>query len=341
MRFGWKRWAQFTAGLAAALALARTAGPIFSSWTRSQLHDGWLLVRPPHEVSALLLQRGPGQSETLWAGGRDGLFLIDTQSGALLPEWKGAGGFARVRALLLHPSGQLFVAHADGISACRDGSCSPLPAPGGAWMALLLRRDGTLLAAGEAGLARFHTGAFTLTDNARQLALKDPDVLFEDSSRRLWVASSDPVSGGLLEGTPGGPWRAVHTNGHFPHPSISMVAESAGGALWFATGFGRAGGAVRWQDGQWTTLTKASGLAGEKVRIIYQDRHGRLWFGSEYDGIVYLDNGAFRLLTPGNGMAGWEVKTIAEDSRGGYWMGTENGITRMPPLTETQRGATE
>jgi ligand-binding sensor domain-containing protein len=304
---------------------------LFSGLKRSKLAEGWLLVRPPHEISALIIV--PGEAgETVWAGGRDGLVRLDPATGARLSLPDGGDSFARVRALMPAATGRTLVAHGGGIDECTDEKCRAIPSAKGGWMALLKRRDGTLLASGEAGLARFEGGGFKLTDSAAKLGLKDPDVLFEDSSGRLWVGSSDPAFGGLLEGAPGGGWRKVHTNGRFPHPSVSMVLEEPDGALWFSTGFGRAGGAVRWHKGEWTTWTKAEGLAGEKARTLYLDRAGRLWIGSEYDGIVYREGGGFRRLTPDEGLAGWEVKAIAEDAQGNYWMGTEDGITRMPAI---------
>ena len=70
---------------------------------------------------------------------------------------------------------------------------------------------------------------------------------------------------------------------------------------------------------------------------MYLDRAGRLWIGSEYDGIVYRTDRGFKRLTPDDGLAGWEVKSIAEDAQGYYWMGTENGITRMPAIADAAK----
>jgi ligand-binding sensor domain-containing protein len=327
----WVRWVQFAAGLVVMLALAWTAGPVFSGLKRSKLAPGWLLVRPPHEISALILVAGTG-GETVWAGGRDGLVRLDPATGEKLALPEGGRSYGRVRALLEVEPGRVVVAHGDGIDECTGETCRLIPSSKGGWMALLKRRDGTLLASGETGLARFEGGDFRLTDSAAKLGLKDPDVLYEDSSGRLWAGSSDPAYGGLLEGAPGGVWRKVHTNGKFPHPSVSMVLEEPDGALWISTGFGREGGAVRWFKGEWTTWTKAEGLAGEKARTLYLDRAGRLWIGSEYDGIVYRTDRGFTRLTPDDGLAGWEVKAMAEDAQGNYWMGTEDGITRMPAI---------
>ena len=99
--------------------------------------------------------------------------------------------------------------------------------------------------------------------------------------------------------------------------------------LWFATGFADRGGATRLTDGVWSGLSRQDGLAGEKVRSVFQDQAGRLWFGSEYDGLAILSEGSWRILTPNEGLSGWEVKEIVQDSDGAYWLGTEDGVTRI------------
>ena len=56
---------------------------------------------------------------------------------------------------------------------------------------------------------------------------------------------------------------------------------------------------------------------------------GRLWFGSEYDGMAVYDGAGFQLYTPQDGLAGWEVKQMIQDFEGVYWLGTENGLSRI------------
>ena len=86
------------------------------------------------------------------------------------------------------------------------------------------------------------------------------------------------------------------------------------------------------------TLTKENGLAGGKVRSLYEDRDGRLWFGSEYDGIaVYTDN-RWQVITPNYGLAGWEVKEMVQDSDGVYWLGTEKGLSRIESIDRQLEG---
>jgi ligand-binding sensor domain-containing protein len=74
----------------------------------------------------------------------------------------------------------------------------------------------------------------------------------------------------------------------------------------------------------------ADGMAGPKIRSIHQDPAGRMWFGSEYDGIVVESGASRRLLTPKEGLAGFEVKHMIEDRHGYFWLATEAGLSRIP-----------
>jgi ligand-binding sensor domain-containing protein len=104
------------------------------------------------------------------------------------------------------------------------------------------------------------------------------------------------------------------------------------GAIWIATGFGGSGGANKIENGQWSMLTEKDGLAGEKVRSLFEDREGNMWFGSEYDGVAVHSREGWKVLTPEEGLAGWEVLEIIQDSDGALWIATEDGISRIESL---------
>jgi hypothetical protein len=76
-------------------------------------------------------------------------------------------------------------------------------------------------------------------------------------------------------------------------------------------------------------LSKDGGMAGDRIRSIFEDAKGRLWFGSEYDGSAVFDGGDFYVLTPHDGLAGWEVMEMLQDSDGIYWLATESGVSRI------------
>jgi ligand-binding sensor domain-containing protein len=112
-----------------------------------------------------------------------------------------------------------------------------------------------------------------------------------------------------------------------PHPVVRDVTESADGAIWVATGFSGQGGAARYSSGNWTAFTTADGLAGPSTRSVHEDKSGRMWIGSEYDGVLLRNNTTDRILTRKDGLAGNEVKVVREDQDGTFWIGTEGGLS--------------
>jgi ligand-binding sensor domain-containing protein len=107
------------------------------------------------------------------------------------------------------------------------------------------------------------------------------------------------------------------------------MTQARDGTVWVATGFSRHGGAARYRDGQWSNLTIADGLAGESTRSVFEDEDGRMWIGSEYDGIAAGSPGSWEIYTEKNGLAGYEVKTMSQDPDGTYWLGTNSGLSRV------------
>lgn len=105
--------------------------------------------------------------------------------------------------------------------------------------------------------------------------------------------------------------------------------------VWVGTGFFDRGGAAQLEanNSGWVvrkTLTAANGLAGAKVRSIYQDRQGVLWLGSENDGLARLAGENWLTLTEADGLANQEVKVMLEDQAGNFWIGTKDGVNYIP-----------
>lgn len=292
---------------------------------RARLPEGWLLVRPPHEVSCLLRDGG-----VLWAGGNDGLFRLDASSGARRFEAESEPPVRQVRALVRERDGTLWAAHGAGLEVRRGGRWSRVAGAEGVWWSLLAAHDGGVWAGGESGVARAREGRVEMLWTCAALGLGPITLLAPALEGDLWAASNSPIAGGVVRLRPDGTFEAPAWLGRLPHPSVNAIWTDADGTLWLGTGFGRRGGLFRLRGGETSVWTKQDGLAGEMVRSVWRDRAGRLWVGSEYDGIVYESNGGWRRLTPKDGLAGWEVKAMVEDGAGGLWLGTERGLTRLP-----------
>ena len=291
------------------------------------LPTGWFIIRPPDEATALV-----EQGQTIWAGGRGGLWAIDRSGGAVQKLPAGAPDFRRIRALLVDDEEQLWIAHQDGLTRFDGTNWEHLKPAGdllsGSAYALLQDRGGRLWVGTDQGVAVTDGRDWSSYSAADGLSTPAVTFIFQDQDGVMWFGSDSAEEGGLSS-FDGRIWRSYSVADGLAHNSINMIIQDRQGALWFATGFGSQGGANRLIEGRWETWTVADGLAGGKTRSIYEDTDGRLWFGSEYDGMAVYDGAGFQLYTPQDGLAGWEVKQMIQDIEGVYWLGTENGLSRI------------
>jgi ligand-binding sensor domain-containing protein len=296
---------------------------------QSTLPSGWSTIRPPHDVMDLVVL-----GNTVWAGGKDGLYALDRRSGSSVALAHDVPRLSYVRDLFVDRGGRLLVAHSKGVSIY-DGSAwqflsgedAPLDGP-----ATALAEDelGRLWVGGEGGvvcLAKEDRQVFTARDG---LGLDSVDVIFADVGGILWFGSSHPTRGGLscYDGTE---WQ-VFASDALIHPCVNAIMQQRDGTLWIGTGYASRGGAIRVTADEWTALTVDDGLAGAKVRSLFEDQEGSLWFGSEYNGLAICDGENWCVLGPADGLADFEVRAIAQDTDGVMWIGTANGITRIRQL---------
>ena len=83
-------------------------------------------------------------------------------------------------------------------------------------------------------------------------------------------------------------------------------------------------------------------LSNNKVNAIREDRHGRLWIGTE-SGLNLLDRnrGTVTIFTTNEGLPDNVIESILEDRHGYLWLGTHNGLSRFDPQTRTFRNYSE
>ncbi|TAN43566.1 MAG: transcriptional regulator [Nitrospirae bacterium] len=292
----------------------------------------WQTIRPPHEVSAMV-----GKGNVIWAGGRDGVYKIDKDTGEMLAELKCDIPLSYVRALLFDPSGLLWIAHFSGLSSYDGTACKTYSKTDGLpderVNALYLDRSGRLWIGTWAGAAVYDGKGFSKFLPVSRLADEMVNVIMEDSSGGMWFGSYTAPNGGL-SCCKNGQCRHFTVKEGLPHNNITSLLETADGELWVGTGFVDKGGAVRFikSENGWSlagSLSKNDGLAGNKVRYIYQDKKGDVWYSSEYDGIAIRSNKRWKIVTVDDGLSDNEVKVMLEDSNGSLWLGTRDGITKI------------
>lgn len=65
---------------------------------------------------------------------------------------------------------------------------------------------------------------------------------------------------------------------------------------------------------------------GGNIRVIFQDKKGSMWFGTEGNGAFKYDGKKYTHYTRENGLVGQFIRTINQDNSGNIWFGTDLGI---------------
>lgn len=319
---------QLIAGVAAVYGLALWLRPT------PQRPAGWgLLPAPPSEGGVLAFH-----DAVIWIGGREGLFAFDpaTHSPRLSAEL-GALDFRATRALLSEGD-TLWIGSRRGLSRWRAGRLERLLPPDiadlGPVGAVRRMRSGTLWVGVQGGFWELPAagGPWLFVGAKEGLRLPTVDVIHETPDGTIWVGSIEPEAEGLFRRRPDG-WECFGRSAGLPSPAINDLREDRAGVLWVGTGFGLKGGAARWDGSRWIP-ERIEPLADQKIRSLYLDANGRLWFCSEYDGAAFRQpDGTWRHLTLAGGLPGSEVKHQLRTPDGTLWLATERGLgfMRRPP----------
>jgi ligand-binding sensor domain-containing protein len=107
--------------------------------------------------------------------------------------------------------------------------------------------------------------------------------------------------------------------------TVWALCQTRDGSLWIGTG---REGLMRLRDGRFSVYTKAQGLVGDSVQVLYEARDGALWIGTT-EGLSCWRNGTFRNFTRADGLQDTSVRSIAEDRQGNLWVLTPLGLSRI------------
>jgi len=294
---------------------------------RQNVRAGWNIIRPPHEVSALVIH-----GDQVWAGGKDGLYLTDRKNPSSARKIEAGFPLTYIKALLVDRGGLLWIGYERGL-ATYDGKnfLEIRGLPDKRVNALMEDSKGRIWAGTWGGVAVREDGLWRVTKKSDGLLDDMVNVVLEDKAGGMWFGSYVAPAGGVSI-LKDGKWQHFSVQNGLPHNNVSMIFQDRQGLVWLGTGLLDRGGAVglKFNQGSWVIdkrLTKADGLAGDKVRSIFQDRDGAMWFGSEYDGVVRFNNASRTVFTGKNGLSDPEVKVMAQDVDGNIWLATKDGLT--------------
>ena len=121
-----------------------------------------------------------------------------------------------------------------------------------------------------------------------------------------------------------------------PDGVVTGLAQDAQGLMWIAT----TGGLVRFDGYRFRQYrsdpANAASLPGNVVRVVHRARDGRLWIGTESDGVARYDPATdrFERFGEADGVPLLPIRALADDADGGVWIGsTGGGLRRLDPAT--------
>jgi ligand-binding sensor domain-containing protein/signal transduction histidine kinase len=288
----------------------------------------------------------------------DGNLWVSTQSATMKLTRDGFVTYDEpqaVFALYEGSSGEVFAISGSWVISRFEGerlvSVRPVPPaadPGFAGQAAFLDRSGGWWLLSTVGVGRFaQVRRIEELDGRRAPQLytprdgvpgQRPRRLFEDARGDVWMGADGPVGVaglarwsralGRLEAFP-----QVHAR---PGDAPAAMNEDAAGGLW--VGFLH-DGLGRLFDGRFTLFPAAeNGAPTGTVTAIHRDDLGRLWIGSNQQGLTLVEDPAsehprFRRYTTANGLASNNVRCVVSDREGRIYAGTVHGVDRLDPAS--------
>lgn len=190
----------------------------------------------------------------------------------------------------------------------------------GAVLALGTDREGSLwLGLEAAGLARVRRTKFATLTVDEGLPENSTRSVIQDRRGGTWIGTVNRI--------------AHYRDGQMTHYSdldgvpignVTSLAEDPDGVIWF----GAAGELLKIKDGR---LTKDPNWRRViEIKTIYRDPQGRMWIGTQGDGLFRFDAGGVTNFRRADGLPSEHIRGLLMDRQGALWVGTlDGGIARF------------
>jgi len=187
--------------------------------------------------------------------------------------------------------------------------------------ALLEDREGNIWAGSREGLVRLKRQRIFVFDVTRGLSLNNVMSVLQDRDGSLWLGTW----GGGLDQLSGGRVRVYATTNSAMDDLVLALSQGADGSLWVGLDFD--GGIRQIKDGRISSFTWKQGLPRVAVKVLHEDRTGRLWIGTA--GGLYSMT-ARKIVNHGvkYNVLSSIIYAIGEDAQGAIWVGTDKGLGR-------------
>ena len=114
------------------------------------------------------------------------------------------------------------------------------------------------------------------------------------------------------------------TNG-LPTSDANFILGASDGYVWI----GSYGGIIRYDGSVFEKITSSEGLTSG--RGLFEDSQGRIWVGTNDNGVIVLDDERVTWITYKEGLPSSSIRVFAEDKDGNVYIGTTAGVCFADP----------
>ena len=114
----------------------------------------------------------------------------------------------------------------------------------------------------------------------------------------------------------------TNTNG-LPTVSANTITETEDGFIWIGT----YAGLIRYDGDTFVRMDSTHGIT--EVRCLFVDHKGRLWVGTNDNGVAVMERGEFRMWGRAEGLESPHIRAVSEDENGIIYVATTGGIAMI------------
>jgi signal transduction histidine kinase/ligand-binding sensor domain-containing protein/CheY-like chemotaxis protein len=203
---------------------------------------------------------------------------------------------------------------------------------------ILEDKKGNIWFATREGVYQFDGTTFTHWTKQHGLPHNDVRELMRDNNNHLYIGTAAGVVRFDPLNTSNQPF--VATPFKNTKTAVKQIFEDSQGNFWLSNlaDYQKEEGGTGvhfFNQHHQERFTTAQGLASNNILSIFEDREGRLWFGTAQGGLSRYDGLYFTNFTQQQGLPSNSVRNIYQDQKDRIWFATANGVSVYDGLSFT------